>query len=71
LQNWRDLSGDPKFVKVSARSIRCWRRDLIETARLNNINPQAWLTDVLGRIADHKINRIDERLPWNSTPDKV
>jgi transposase len=36
---------------------------LIETAKLNGIDPQAWLTDVLGRIADHKINRIDELLP--------
>ena len=27
-------------------------------------NPQAWLTDVLSRVADHKINRIDELLPW-------
>jgi hypothetical protein len=25
---------------------------------------EAWLTDVLSRIADHKINRIDELLPW-------
>ena len=41
---------------------------LIETAKLNGINPQAWLTDVLSRIADHKINRIDELLPWNWTP---
>ena len=38
---------------------------LIETAKLNGIDPQAWLTDILGRIADHKINRIDELLPWN------
>ena len=37
---------------------------LIETAKLNGVNPQAWLTDVLSRIADHKINRIDESLPW-------
>jgi len=37
---------------------------LIETAKLNGVNPQAWLTDVLSRIADHKINRIDEMLPW-------
>lgn len=37
---------------------------LIETAKLNGIDPQAWLTDVLGRIADHKITRIDELLPW-------
>jgi len=37
---------------------------LIETAKLNGVDPQAWLTDVLGRIADHKINRIDQLLPW-------
>jgi transposase len=37
---------------------------LIETAKLNGVDPQAWLTAVLGRIADHKINRIDELLPW-------
>jgi transposase len=38
---------------------------LMETAKLNNIDPQAWLTDVLTRIDDHKINRIDELLPLN------
>lgn len=38
---------------------------LIETAKLNDVNPQAWLTDTLSRIADHKINRIDELMPWN------
>ena len=37
---------------------------LIETAKLNGVDPQAWLTDVLGRIADHKNPRIDELLPW-------
>ena len=37
---------------------------LIETAKLNGIDPQAWLTNVLSRIADHKITRIDELLPW-------
>jgi transposase len=37
---------------------------LIETAKLNGVDPQAWLTDVLGRIADHKITRIDELMPW-------
>ena len=37
---------------------------LIETAKLNGVDPQAWLTDTLTRIADHKINRIDELLPW-------
>ena len=38
---------------------------MIETAKLNSVDPQAWLTHVLDRIADHKINRIDELLPWN------
>lgn len=37
---------------------------LIETAKLNSVDPQAWLTWVLGRIADHKINRLDELMPW-------
>jgi hypothetical protein len=39
---------------------------LIETAKLNGVDPQAWLADTLARIADHKINRIDELLPWNA-----
>jgi transposase len=38
---------------------------LIQTARLNDVDPQAWLADVLARIADHPINRLDELLPWN------
>ncbi|SNS84777.1 transposase domain-containing protein, partial [Antarctobacter heliothermus] len=41
---------------------------LIETARMNSVNPEAWLTWVLERIADHKINRIGELAPWNWTP---
>ena len=39
---------------------------LIETAKLNGGDPHAWLADTLARIADHKINRIDELLPWNA-----
>jgi len=37
---------------------------LIETAKLNGVDPQAWLTWVLAQIADHKITRLDELLPW-------
>jgi transposase len=37
---------------------------LIETAKLNGVDPHAWLTWVLARIADHKINRVDDLLPW-------
>jgi transposase len=38
---------------------------LIETAKLNDIDPQAWLADVLARLPDHPAKRIAELLPWN------
>jgi len=37
---------------------------LIETAKLNGVDPQAWLADTLARIPDYKITKIDELLPW-------
>jgi hypothetical protein len=42
---------------------------LIETAKMKNIDPEAWLTWVLTHVADHKINRIDELMPWNWSKD--
>jgi transposase len=41
---------------------------LIETAKLNGLNPQRYLADVLTRIADHPARRIAELLPWNWQP---
>ncbi|AHE55624.1 hypothetical protein NX02_19825 [Sphingomonas sanxanigenens DSM 19645 = NX02] len=38
---------------------------LIQTARLNDVDPQAWLTDVLARIASHPVRSLNELLPWN------
>ena len=37
---------------------------LIESAKLNGVDPQAWLSDVLARISDCKINQLDQLLPW-------
>ena len=39
---------------------------LIETAKMNNVNPEAWLAWVLERIQDHPVNRIPLLLPWAS-----
>ena len=41
---------------------------LIQTAKLNDVDPQAWLADVLARIAEHPASRLDELLPWNWAP---
>ncbi|MEM7236827.1 MAG: transposase domain-containing protein [Pseudomonadota bacterium] len=38
---------------------------LIETAKLNGVDPQTWLPDVLARIADQKTTRLDELTPWS------
>jgi len=38
---------------------------LIVTAKMNDIDPQAWLADVLARIAEHPAHKLKELLPWN------
>jgi transposase len=44
---------------------------LIVTAKMNDVDPQAWLTDVLRRIASHPAKRIDDLLPWNWKAEKA
>ena len=43
---------------------------LIVTAKLNDIDPPAWLASVLARIADHPVQKLDELLPWNWAADQ-
>jgi transposase len=44
---------------------------LIQTARLNDVDPQAWLADVLARINDHNIKKLAQLLPWNWKNDRA
>jgi len=61
-KNWL-FAGADTGAETLARAMT-----LVETAKLNGLDPQAYLADVLDRIHDHKINRIDQLLPWNWTP---
>ena len=64
-KNWL-FAGADSGAETIARAMT-----LIETAKMNGLNPQTYLADVLDRIHDHKINRLDELLPWNWTPSGV
>lgn len=44
---------------------------LLMTAKLNDIDPQAWLADVLARIAGAPISRLEQLLPWTWQPDML
>lgn len=61
-KNWL-FAGADTGAETLARAMT-----IIETAKMNGIDPQAYMADVLARIHDHKINRLDELLPWNWSP---
>ena len=44
---------------------------LIITCKMNGVDPQAWLADVLSRIAGHPAHRLDELVPWNWKPQAL
>jgi len=57
--NWTFAGSDASGRRVAAIYM------LIETAKLNDVDPQASLADVLARLHDHPAKRIAELLPWN------
>ena len=61
-KNWL-FAGADTGAETLARAMT-----IIETAKLNDLDPLAYLTDIFGRIQDHKVNRLDELLPWNWSP---
>lgn len=61
-RNWL-FAGSDTGSETFARAMT-----VIETAKMDGLDPQPYLTDILSRIHDHKVNRIDELLPWNWDP---
>lgn len=61
-KNWL-FAGADTGAETLARAMT-----IIESAKMNGLDPQAYLADILGRIHDHKITRLDELLPWNWSP---
>lgn len=61
-KNWL-FAGADTGAETLARAMT-----IIETAKMNGLDPQAYLADILARINDHKINRLDDLLPWNWSP---
>jgi len=62
-KSWLFAGSDRGGVRAAAMY------SLIVTAKMNDIDPQAWLADVLARIAEHPASRLDALLPWNWKPD--
>lgn len=58
-RNWL-FAGADTGAETLARALT-----VIETAKMNGLDPQAYLADILDRIHEHKNNRLDELLPWN------
>jgi hypothetical protein len=59
VKNWLSAGSDKSGERAAAIY------SLIETAKLNDVDPEAWLRDTINRIADHPNHRTDVLLPWN------
>jgi transposase len=62
-KNAAELSPSAEEIEGGRRAAAIYT--LVATATLNDINPQAWLADVLAGLPDHPAKRIHELLPWN------
>jgi transposase len=56
--NWTFAGSEPGGERAAAIYT------LIETAKLNRVDPQAWLADVLARLPDHPVKQLNQFLPW-------
>jgi hypothetical protein len=64
--NWRVGLKNHLFIgSESAAKAAAIAYKLIQTVKLNGVDPQAWLTDALGRISGHMIAKLDQLMPWN------
>lgn len=61
-RNWTFAGTDAGGRRVAARYT------IIERAKMNGLDVEAYLTDVIARISDHPIKRLDDLLPWNWRP---
>ena len=61
-KNWLFAGSDAGGCRAAAMY------SLIESAKLNGLNPQLYLADLLARIADHPARHIDDLLPWKWQP---
>ena len=68
VSRWAENHGCSAARTAAARAAAMYT--LIGTAKLNDVDPQAWLADVLGRIAETPQSRLDELLPWNWVPEQ-
>jgi hypothetical protein len=61
-RNWTFLGSDTGGTRAAVFYT------IIQSAKLSGLNPEAYLTDIIQRIADHPAKDIDQLLPWNWTP---